>query len=257
MKVVLYDSSGKKKSEIEMPAIFSTPIREDLIAKYVEADKFAHMQPYGPALTAGRRHSASGVIRHQRHRWRGHYGKGIARLPRKTMYRRGQNFYWVGAEVANTRGGRSVHAPLPVFAYRKINKKEQKFAFYSALSSTLNPQYILRRYSSLSDKKSAAVIEELPSKTKVLTKTLTAIFGEISSIFMKKKEIRPGKGKGRGRKYKSNAGLLLVKGVNEKNNFKGIDVRDTKELSIADLYPLGRLTLYTKKAIEELSGEKK
>jgi large subunit ribosomal protein L4e len=76
------------------------------------------------------------------------------------------------------------------------------------------------------------------------------------SLTLKKKVVRAGKGKMRGRKYKSNAGLLLVTGKDEKLAIKGIDVRNKSSLKIADLYPLGRLTLYTKKAIEELGVKK-
>ena len=59
-----------------------------------------------------------------------------------------------------------------------------------------------------------------------------------------------------GRKYKSNAGLLLVKAKDEKIKMKGIDVKSVHEISISDLYPLGRLTIYTEKALEEFGGNK-
>jgi hypothetical protein len=34
-------------------------------------------------------------------------------------------------------------------------------------------------------------------------------------------------------------------------------VKNAGDVSISDLYPLGRLTAYTERAIEELGGEKK
>jgi hypothetical protein len=61
----------------------------------------------------------------------------------------------------------------------------------------------------------------------------------------------------RGRKYKSNAGLLLVVGNEEKIKTNLVEVKMTKNLNVTDLAKggVGRLTLYTEKAISEL-GEK-
>ena len=73
---------------------------------------------------------------------------------------------------------------------------------------------------------------------------------------LKKKRVRAGKGKLRGRKYKSNAGLLFVKGKTEKIKLRGVDIISVGNVSISDLYPLGRLTVYTEKALEELGGRK-
>ena len=257
MKATLYSIDGKKKGEIEMPRIFANLIREDIAAKYFEANKF--IQPYSPDPEAGKKHSASGTIIHQRHRWKGQYGRGISRVPRKTMWRRGTQFYWIGAEVSSTRGGRRAHPPEGIGKERKINKKEIKMAMNSGFSATGNENYILRRYESL-DKlniKVPLIIESKldNKKTKEILKILKEIFGELYSLVIKKKRVRAGKGKLRGRKYKKNAGLLLIKGKAEKIKIKGIEVKNVNEISISDLYPLGRLALYTEKALGELKSE--
>ena len=57
----------------------------------------------------------------------------------------------------------------------------------------------------------------------------------------------------RGRTYKNNAGLLLVKSEKEKISLKGVDVVNAKDVTIADLYPLGRLTIYTEQSLKELA----
>ena len=103
MKSIVFNIDGKKKGEIEMPQMFKEKIREDIVLKYFEASKIA--QPYSPDAKAGKRHSASGTISHKRHDWKGHYGRGISRAPRKTMWRRGEHFYWIGAEVSGARPG--------------------------------------------------------------------------------------------------------------------------------------------------------
>jgi len=58
----------------------------------------------------------------------------------------------------------------------------------------------------------------------------------------------------RARKYKSNAGLLVVTGKEEKIKFSGLDIKKIGDLKMRDLYPLGRLTLYTQKALEEMKN---
>ena len=84
-------------------------------------------------------------------------------------------------------------------------------------------------------------------KSKDVIALLKATLGSLSSLALKNKEVRAGKGKRRGRKYKSNAGLLIVTGSEEKFTMKGLDVIPLRELSILDLYPLGRLTAWGKK----------
>lgn len=254
MKAILYASNGSKKEEITLPEIFSSNIREDISAKFFESEKAP--QPYAPFVEAGKRHSASGTISRRRHKWKGSYGKGISRVPRKKMWRRGTQFYWIGAEVSSTRGGRRAHPPKLIHTPKKINKKEIKIAMASAIASTANPKFILSRYSSLKEINAPYVIESLPTKAKDLIAAFKKIFGDAFSVIMKNKVVRAGKGKLRGRKYKSNAGLLLVIGKDEDVKLKGIDIRKVNELKISDLYPLGRLTLYTKKAINELGGNK-
>ena len=218
MKATLFDSAGKKKSEISLPAVFDTAARDDVVAKAVELAKFAAAQPHALSPTAGRRHSASGTISHRRHEWKGHYGKGLARIPRKAMNRHGTQFYWIGAEVASTRGGRRVHGPTLWKRYRKINAKELKLALASAIASTANPALISKRYSSLSKAPTTlAVFESLPAKTSALMAAVNEAYGNIS-IIERKSAVRAGKGKMRGRTYKSNAGILLVIGKTEMLN---------------------------------------
>src|SRR3989344_3119878 len=210
MKVQLYDSSGNKKSEISLPAQFDTPVREDIVGKYFEAEKFVSMHSYSTYEEAGKRHSASGRISHRRHKWRSAYGKGVSRVPRKTMWRRGTQFYHIGAEVSSARGGRVSHPPKGIHTERKINKKEKTLAFNIALAATFSQKLISQRYSSLAEKSvSSAVIEELPNKTKNILSAVKNIFGDLS-VLVKNKKIRAGAVKSRGRKYKSNAGVLIV-----------------------------------------------
>ncbi|MEM2690403.1 MAG: 50S ribosomal protein L4, partial [Nitrososphaerota archaeon] len=76
----------------------------------------------------------------------------------------------------------------------------------------------------------------------------------------KEKKIRAGKGKRRGRRYKRRVGPLIViledQGVEEAaENIPGVDVVKLKDLSVLHLAPgavPGRLTIWTKSALEKL-----
>ena len=255
MKVQVIDINGNKKSELTLPQIFSTKIRKDIVTKTFEALKINNMLLYSPWEEAGRRHSASGTISHRRHEWKGHYGKGISRVPRKTMWRRGTQFFWIGAEVSGTRGGRKAHAPTGIKRFRKINEKELLFAMRSAFASTANKEFIQERYSTLekSNLIFPIILDSLDkTKSKEFVSFLRKNFGDLLNIAIKFRSIRPGKGKKRGRRYKSNAGILIVKSPSENFKMKGLDIRNVKEVSLSDLYPLGRITLFTQKAITEL-----
>ncbi len=265
MKTKIYDLTGKEKGSIDLPKEFSAKIREDIVAKILEAKK--KKQPYAPSPVAGNQYSASGILKHHRHVWKSQYGRGMSRVPRKIMSRRGSQFNWVGATSPNTAGGRRAHPPkvIHILKLLGINKKELQIAFASALSATVNEKYILNKYSSIDNlnKKAPFVVSienaELNKiKVKELLNGLKKILGkELYEIAIRKKSVRAGKGKMRGRKYKSNAGMLLVigNGENKKIKTKMFDVVRAGELGVTDLAKggLGRLTVYTEKAINDLN----
>lgn len=265
MKMNILDLNGKKAKQIDVPEFFLQSVREDLIAKTIEAKKTN--QPYGPSPVGGKQHSASGIMVHRRHVWKSQYGRGISRVPRKTMLRRGTQFQQVAAEVPNVRGGRRAHPPKVVSMVntKRINKKEMKLALISALSATANEKSITKKYARLNGEKINGlpfVVESKISelKTKELISSLKKILGEkIFGLSLIKKDIRSGRGKRRGRKYKANAGLLMVVGKKESPKTGAIEIKETGSLGVADLAKggPGRITLYTEKAIKELEEKLK
>lgn len=260
MKTQIFTSSGKKGKEIELPRFFSAPVRKDILSKVLEAKKT--IQPYGPSPMAGKQHAASGKIVHRRHVWRSGYGRGMSRVPRKITVTRGSQFNWEAAEIPFARGGRRAHPPKPAshINIKKINKKELNLAFISALSATANEKEIANKYQTIDEndlKNIPFIIESKITelKTKDFVKTLNKILGEkLSKVAFRNRNIRKGKGKLRGRKYKINAGALLVIGKNEKAKFNIIEIKNAENLSINDLARggPGRIVIYTEKAIENL-----
>lgn len=263
MKAKILDINGNEKSKIDLPKCFSGPIREDVVAKVLEAKKIR--QPYGAHPMAGLQYSASGVLVHRRHVWKSQYGKGWSRVPRKILSKKGSQMRMEGATSPNTKGGRRAHPPKPIsmMTHAKINKRELRLALISALSASANDKNLINKYEKLQGKK----VENLPIiieskfvnlKTKEIIESLKKILGkDLFEIAIKKKSVRAGKGKLRGRKYKSNAGMLLVIGKNEKVKVNSIDVANVKTLGVNDLAKggVGRLVVYTEEAVKDLENK--
>nr|AJS12988.1 50S ribosomal protein L4P, large subunit ribosomal protein L4e [uncultured archaeon] len=241
--------------------LFEAPIREDIVAKVLETKK--KQQPYSPSPVAGKQHSAKGLIVHARHVWRSGYGRGQSRVPRKIFSRRGSQFVWHAAEVPQARGGMRAHPPKITQFTRnlKINKKEMEIAFASAIAATASEKYLLKKYSTLEklDKKVPFIVPSDITKLKIkqMLEELKTLLGNLYEVAIKEKSIRAGKGKLRGRKHKSNAGMIFVVGKDEKLKTGLFDVRKANELGVVDLASggLGRVTVYTENAIKELENK--
>ena len=259
MKAKMFDKSGKEKGSVDLPKNFGGKIRADILLKVFEAQRGIYAQAYGSMEGAGAQYSASGISKKKRHDWKATYGKGISRVPRKVMSRHGASFNWIGATVSNTRGGRRPHAPRSAKnPFLKVNKKELLLAFNSAFAGTVDAKALEKKYSRKVE--SGFVFDDkfLGVKTKDFIVVMKKVFGDAFGSVMKTKSIRAGIGKMRGRKYKSNAGLLFVVGNEEQMKRKGVEVVSVNDLTIKDLAPNGepgRLVCYSENAIKEI-GER-
>ncbi len=257
-----------KKAELkkaDMPKQFSEPVRQDLIKRAVKAIESHTRQPYGSSPRAGLRHSA--FVSKRRHKYKTTYGIGQSRTPRKVMSSRGTRFNWVGAVAPQTVGGRRAHPPKAEKIWeQKLNKKENRKAIRSALSATVVKAIVEERGHKVPDNY-PFIIE---SKIEAISKTKEAIdlletLGmtpdlERSSV----KKIRAGKGKARGRKYKTRIGPLLVVADEECAamqsfaNIQGVDVEVVHNLNAQLLAPgcmPGRLTIFSETAIARIEKE--
>lgn len=254
MKVQVLNKEGKKVKEMDTK-LFEEPVRIDIISKIIEAEKLK--QPFANKFRAGMDRSASGNVRHLRHAWKSHYGRGMSRIPRQAMSRRGTQFSWIGAIVPFARGGRRAHPPKGSTGLVKINRKEALKALLSSLSYIADPKQIENKYARIEKVEGnfPLVVEDkvVELKTKDFLDSLKKILGDMYKVAIQEKSVRSGKGKMRGRKYKQNAGLLFVVGDKEKRNVNGIEVIKVNDLSVTDLASGGaRLTLFSENAIEEL-----
>ncbi len=265
MKLNIINKENKETGKIDLPKQFSEKIRKDIVKRCVLAIQSHNYQPYGSDPYAGMKSSAE--LSRRRRKYRGSYGHGISRVPRKIMSRRGTRFNWVGAFVPGTIGGRRAHPPkAEKNVSKKINKKERRKAIRCALSACLNKEFVEKRGHKMPNNYPFIIDNDFEnlSKTKDVKKALVSIGlkNELKRCSVKK--IRAGKGKLRGRRYRRKKGPLLVVGddcalLKSAKNIQGIDIVKIKNINAELLAPgcsIGRLTLFTKGAIEKLEKDK-
>jgi large subunit ribosomal protein L4e len=263
--MIIKDLEGIKVKEIKVPEQFHESYHPNLIKRAALTIRANKRQPYGAFSEAGKR--ASVKISKRRHNYRGCYGRGVSRIPRKVVWRRGTQFGFTAAFAPGTVSGRKAHPPKSQKKWnKKLNTKENRKAIRSALSATLNLELIKKR-SHIPPKDYPFIIEskiESIQKTKEVKKILEklGLKEELKRISVKK--LRAGKGKSRGRKYKKKIGPLIVvssncKLIKSSMNIPGIDIIEINKLNAEILAPgaqAGRLTLFTEEAIERLEKEK-
>jgi len=264
MTVKVLDKESKEVGMQKLPSQFQEPIRVDLIKRAVDSVQSRKRQIYGADPRAGKKQAAK--LSRRRRDYKGAYGKGVSRMPRKTMTRRGMQMMWVGAFAPGTVGGRRAFPPSSerVFA-QAMNTKERRKAIRSALAAVMNKELVSGR--------GHAVPQNYPfilaSDVESLAKT-----SEFEAMLLKlglegdlerggKRAVRAGKGKARGRKLKKSKGPLIVvsgacKMLSAARNIPGVDVVEVRKVNAELLAPgahPGRLTLMTQAAVQKLEKE--
>ncbi len=264
MKLQILSISKEEIGKQDLPIQFNEEIRPDLIKRAVISIQGNKRQAYGADPMAGKR--ASAELSRRRHVYKTSYGHGISRVPRKILSRRGERMNWVGAFAPGTVGGRKAHPPKAGKDWtKKINKKERRKAIRSAIAATLSKELVSKNH--IIPDNYPFIIEgkfELLKKTKQVKDVLKKIGFEKEIERVNKKIIRSGKGKKRGRKYKTKVGPLIIVSkdcalLKAAKNIAGINVKIVKSLNAKLLAPSaspGRLTIWTQDAIKELENKK-
>lgn len=265
MKLNIVTTKNQAKGNLETPKQFNEAVRPDLIKRAVLALQSAARQKYGANPEAGKRPSVR--ISKRRHDYRGTYGIGQSRTPRKAMSVRGTRFNWVGAFAPQTVGGRRAHAPKASKEWeKKINNKERLKAIRSAMAATLDAELVHWRGHVLPENYPFALDNsfEAIAKTKEAKEAFAAIGIQGDIDRASERKVRAGKGTMRGRKYKTKTSALFV--VTDDcpflvaaDNIPGVDVVTVTELNTNMLAPgtnPGRMTFFTEGALEKISKEK-
>src|SRR3989338_8563739 len=211
MNLNLVSLENAQSGQVELPKQFDEPVSKSLIARAVITIQLNNRTPYGAKPGAGTRVSAQ--VSRRRRNYRGSYGKGISRVPRKILTRRGSQMYWVGALMPGTVSGRRAHPPKAYkILEKKINNKENSKAMRSALAASIDAKSVEKHGHKLPSGYPFIVADDITklSKTKEVFAALEKLGFSNELERSSKKRIRAGIGKMRGRKYDRKVGPLIV-----------------------------------------------
>ncbi|WP_342304289.1 50S ribosomal protein L4 [Methanolobus sp. ZRKC5] len=245
----IIDLSGNAKGDIDLPDVFDEAYRPDLIKRAVLAAQANRYQPYGPRMYSGMDTSARS--------WGS--GRGAAQIPRIVNGSR-------AARVPQAVGGRRAHPPKPeADKTEKVNKKERRMAIRSAIAATIDAELVKGRGHRFDAQLPLVAADELETveKTKDVISFLQNA-GVYDDVIRAKdgRNIRAGKGKIRGRRYKNKKSLLIVATCDSPlmisaRNLPGVDIVSVDALNAELLAPgthAGRLVVWTESAMSSLGG---
>ncbi|KAJ3339508.1 hypothetical protein HDU91_001009 [Kappamyces sp. JEL0680] len=254
--VTVFSAKGESEGTVKLPAVFSAPIRTDIV-QFVHTNVAKNKrQPYAVSVEAG--HQTSAIS------WG--TGRAVARIPRVGgggTHRSGQ------AAFGNMcRGGR-MFAPTKVFRkwHVKVNQNQRRFATASALAASAIPSLVLARGHRID------AIDEVPlvvsssiensHKTKKAVAFLKAInaYADVQKVVDSKK-MRAGLGKLRNRRHRQRRGPLVIYNEDEGivkafRNIPGVETASVNTLNLLQLAPgghVGRFVIWTQSAFEKLDS---
>jgi len=241
---------GSVKSELPVPAVFSTGIRPDLVRRAVLSSQSARIQPRTNDYYAGKKNTAESLG----------VGLDLARVPRIHGANR-------AAFVPNVVGGRvAFPAQLEKIYHERINSKERLMALKSAIAATASAKLVVARGHAVAEGTPLpfVVTDDLKGLKKAaefrdfLKKV--SLWSDVERAKSGIKE-RSGRGKTRGRRWVKPKSILVVSDELKPSlrlasrNFTGVDFADVSSLNVERLAPgghAGRLTVWTESAFKKL-----
>ena len=246
MQVPVHTLDGDEDGEVELPAVFDSEYRPDLIRRAVLAAQANRKQDYGSDEYAGLRTPAESFGS----------GRGLAHVPREGGRAR---------RVPQAVGGRRAHPPKTEKDQSlDINDKERKKAVRSAIAATADADLVRERGHQFDEDLDLPLVvsdefEEL-NKTKEAAETLEALGVAADIERADERSVRAGRGTTRGRKYRRAKSILFVTSEEPSRaarNLAGADVTTAQEVNAEDLAPgahPGRLTVWTESALAEVAN---
>ena len=253
----LYDLEGNEKGNVELPKIFSTEYKPELVKKLVHAIQANKRQPYGTSQMAGKKSSAHyHASRHYRYTMMNREMARISRIHGRVGY-----LALTARVVPQAVKGRRAHPPKTEKNWdKKVNKKEAKAGMKSLIGATSNVELVKKRGHKYNEELPVIIVDDFENvkKTKDVKNLLVKICSKDEMERSGKKRVRAGKGKMRGRRYKKKVGPLLVFSKMcpaMKCCPSGVEAVTVSNLNAELLAPGtqgGRLTIYTEGSLKIL-----
>ena len=246
MNTTVHDLDGGDAGSVELPGVFETPFRPDLIGRAVTVAQANRKQAYGADEFAGMRTPAESFGS----------GRGLAHVPRSEN---------VARRVPHAVSGRRAHPPKAEKDQTKdLNDKERRLAVRSAIAATTDVALVADRGHAFDEDLELPLV--VSDEFESLEKTQEAL-GVLEALGVDAdieraddgRSVRSGRGKSRGRKYRQPKSLLVVTSEEPSRaarNLAGVDVATAREVNAEDLAPgahPGRLTLWTESAVAEVA----
>jgi len=244
MQATVHTVDGETDGELDLPAVFETTVRPDLIRRAVLAAQANRKQDYGADEYAGLRTPAESFGS----------GRGMAHVPREGGSAK---------RVPQTVGGRPAHPPKSEKDRSlSINDKERRQAIESAIAATADAELVRERGHEFDDDIELPLVvtdefEDL-EKTQDALETVEELGLGADIERAEETTIRAGQGTTRGRKRRRATSVLFVTSGEPSRaarNLAGVGVTTAAELDAEVLAPgtdPGRLTLWTESAIAEV-----
>jgi len=256
--VTVYNADGTAtQTTLKLPAVFSAPIRSDLVSFVHTNIAKNSRQPYAVSENAGHQTSAES--------WG--TGRAVARIPRVGgggTRRSGQ-----GAFGNMCRGGR-MFAPTKTYRrwHRKVSLNQRRFAIVSALAASGLPSLVMARGHRIEAVPEVPLVLSAGVEQVSKTKTAMEILEKIAAMadirrVKDSKTLRAGKGKMRNRRFRQRRGpLVIYKDLSSPctkafRNIPGIEMVPVSALNLLLLAPgghLGRFCIWTQGAFEMLDA---
>lgn len=253
--VSVFSTSGEKSGETTLPAVFTAPMRPDIVQFVHTNMNKNNRQAYAVSPWAGKQVSASS--------WG--TGRAVARIPRVGgggTSRSGQ-----GAFGNMCRGGR-MFAPTKTWRkwHRKINTTQKRYAVASALAASAVPALVMARGHKVDDVPEIPLVVDTALESTAKTsaaKDILAAIGALADVekAADSKKIRAGKGKARNRRYTLRRGPLVVYKSNDGveqafRNLPGVELCCVDRLNLLQLAPgghMGRFCIWSQAALDALN----
>lgn len=251
---VLSGETGEAHGSTSMPAVFTSPIRSDVVQIVFTNMAKNRRQPYAVSRMAGMQSSAES--------WG--TGRAVSRIPRVPgggTHRSGQ-----GAFGNMCRGGR-MFAPTKIWRkwHRKVPLQQKRYAVVSALAASALPSLVMARGHDIEDVAEVPLVVD--NSVQSMSKTAKAVallkrlgaYDDVERVKATRK-LRAGKGKMRNRRFKQRKGPLIVydkdEGISRAcRNLPGVDLCNVNALNLLQLAPgghVGRFIIWTEDAVSKL-----
>lgn len=253
MNIPVYATDGRQEKEVELPPIFSYPVKIELIRRATTAEHSYNLQPQGHFLLAGMQTSAKYYGAMNEYRSGRHMG--IAIRPREKLGggRQGK----VKRIPSAVKGKRAHPHMVEKKIFENMNKREYQNAIMSSISATA------RQHIPELPKNPIVVKNDIESAKK--TKDMVKIFESLKlGKFLDEGKIkRTDKGLRRSTKQRRFKKLLLLvvnsdKGaVKAARNIAGVDACTIKDLTASAFAPGGnstRVVVWSEDAVKNVES---